>query len=72
MWGGCYREKMPNAGSRGEKEQKKWLTKNITFFNYLLSKELEQKINQSKVVICRSGYSSVMDLAILQKKVLRL
>lgn len=52
-----------------EKEQKKWHTKNITFFNYLLSNELEQKIKLSNLVVCRSGYSSVMDLAILQKKV---
>lgn len=41
---------------------------NITIYNYLLSKELELEINQSKVIICRSGYSSIMDLAVLEKK----
>ncbi|MDJ0646827.1 MAG: glycosyltransferase [Flavobacteriaceae bacterium] len=41
---------------------------NITTYNYLLSPDLERKINQSELVICRSGYSSVMDLAALGKK----
>jgi len=36
--------------------------------NYLLSNELEKVINQSKFVISRSGYSTVMDLAVLGKK----
>ena len=45
-------------------------TKNgIKIFNYLLSLDLEREINQSEVVICRSGYSSIMDLAVLNKKV---
>jgi UDP-N-acetylglucosamine:LPS N-acetylglucosamine transferase len=34
----------------------------------LLSKELEIEINQSERIICRSGYSSIMDLAVLEKK----
>ena len=42
---------------------------NITVYNYLLSKELEREINQSAVIICRSGYSSIMDLATLKKNV---
>lgn len=41
---------------------------NITIYNYLLSKKLEQEINQSEIIICRSGYSSIMDLAVLEKK----
>jgi UDP-N-acetylglucosamine:LPS N-acetylglucosamine transferase len=41
----------------------------IKIYNYLLSSELEQEINQSEIVICRSGYSSIMDLAVLRKKV---
>ena len=51
-----------------ELEQKKWIFKNITFYNYLLSNQLQEKINSSKIVICRSGYSSIMDLAVLHKK----
>jgi len=51
-----------------EKEQKKWTSKNIIFHNYVLSDELQRIINSSKIVVCRSGYSSIMDLAVLQKK----
>jgi uncharacterized protein (TIGR00661 family) len=36
--------------------------------NHLPSGELNEIILQSKLVVCRSGYSSVMDLAKLQKK----
>jgi len=44
--------------------------KNVTVVDYLLSKELEEAINSSTAVIVRSGYSSVMDMAVLEKKVL--
>ena len=40
----------------------------IKIYNYLLSAELEKEINQSALIICRSGYSSIMDLAVLHKK----
>jgi UDP:flavonoid glycosyltransferase YjiC (YdhE family) len=36
--------------------------------NYLTSDELENVLNQSEIVIGRSGYSTVMDLAVLGKK----
>ena len=52
-----------------ESETKKWISENITFYNYLLTEKLQYLINSSEVVICRSGYSSIMDLAVLQKKV---
>ncbi|MEY2996933.1 MAG: hypothetical protein RIQ82_312, partial [Bacteroidota bacterium] len=35
----------------------------IQIFNFLTSHALEALINQSKVVISRSGYTTVMDLA---------
>ncbi|MHB1147804.1 MAG: glycosyltransferase [Lutibacter sp.] len=41
---------------------------NFKIVNYFLANELEEAINQSKVVIARSGYSTVMDLAALGKK----
>ncbi len=41
---------------------------NIYIVNYLQSKELEEVINQSKLIIARSGYSTIMDLARLGKK----
>lgn len=52
-----------------EDEQKKWVSENITFYNYLLSNQLEKILNLSKIIVCRSGYSSIMDLAVLEKKV---
>ncbi len=36
---------------------------------HLKAEKLQHLIEQSKLVICRSGYSSVMDLAVLNKKV---
>ncbi|OIQ35519.1 MAG: glycosyltransferase [Bacteroidetes bacterium MedPE-SWsnd-G1] len=44
-------------------------SKKITYKNFLKSDELEKAIAQSKVVLARSGYSTIMDLAIIGKKV---
>lgn len=44
------------------------LHKNISIKNYLTSKELEETINKSDVVISRSGYTTLMDLMTLEKK----
>lgn len=41
---------------------------NITLCNYMTSTELEQAINESEVVVSRSGYTTIMDLATLEKK----
>ena len=41
----------------------------IEVVNYLTSKLLEEAINQSDLVIARSGYTTIMDLAVLGKKV---
>jgi uncharacterized protein (TIGR00661 family) len=43
---------------------------NCTIVPFLNAAQLNQSICASDVVICRSGYSSVMDLAILEKKVI--
>lgn len=42
--------------------------KNLSIKNYLTTKALQDVILSSEVVICRSGYSSIMDLAKLEKK----
>lgn len=39
---------------------------NIEIYNFMTSVELEITINKSKLVICRSGYTSIMDLAFLK------
>ena len=41
---------------------------NFEIVNYLLSKDLETAINESEIIIARSGYSTIMDLAVLGKK----
>ena len=51
-----------------EKEQKKEQIHNTTYYNYMNSKQLEQAFNESSLVLCRSGYTSIMDLAELEKK----
>ena len=52
-----------------EKKQKTFHLGNISCVNYMLTKELENAINQSEFIISRSGYTTIMDLAILEKKV---
>ncbi len=41
---------------------------NIEVINYLKSKELQGVLNSSELVVCRSGYSTIMDLEKLNKK----
>ncbi|WP_298365008.1 glycosyltransferase [uncultured Lutibacter sp.] len=50
------------------KEDKVEVSNNIKVENYLLTKDLEKAIVESEIVISRSGYSTIMDLAVLQKK----
>ena len=51
-----------------EKEQSKQQIKNVTYYNFMNTKQLEQTFNESDLVLCRSGYTTVMDLAKLGKK----
>lgn len=41
---------------------------NTTFYNFMQTSELEQLLNQSAMVLSRSGYTTVLDLARLEKK----
>ena len=41
---------------------------NITFYNYMTTQQLEQAFNESNLVLCRSGYTTIMDLSKLEKK----
>ncbi len=43
-------------------------TKNFKIIDYLMREELEREISQSNIVICRSGYSTIMDLTVIGKK----
>ena len=40
----------------------------LTIYNYLLSDDLQKVINESELVLARSGYSILMDLSKLEKK----
>ncbi len=42
--------------------------KNIDVVNFMKTEELQETLNRSDVVISRSGYSTIMDLTILEKK----
>jgi uncharacterized protein (TIGR00661 family) len=41
---------------------------NLTIYNFMQSTELEKAIQSSDVIISRSGYTTIMDLAKLKKK----
>jgi uncharacterized protein (TIGR00661 family) len=51
-----------------ESDQKIEQNKNVTYYNFMTSSEIETAFNESETVLCRSGYTTVMDLAKLQKK----
>ncbi|WP_439150931.1 glycosyltransferase [Winogradskyella sp.] len=52
-----------------ESQQEVRQQNHITIYNYMTSKELEDVMNKSEIVLCRSGYTSIMDLDKLSKKV---
>lgn len=51
-----------------EKDQKKEQIENVTYFNFMNSRQLEQTFNESEMVLGRSGYTTIMDLSKLGKK----
>ena len=55
-------------GILAKEEQRKQLG-NIEMVNFLTTHSLEKAINESDFIISRSGYTTVMDLAAMQKKV---
>jgi uncharacterized protein (TIGR00661 family) len=51
-----------------EARQKNEQLGNITFYNFMTTDQLEIAFNESEKVLCRSGYTTIMDLAKLGKK----
>ncbi|RKS55843.1 uncharacterized protein (TIGR00661 family) [Gillisia mitskevichiae] len=51
-----------------ENKSKKEIIGKLSIYNFLHGKDLEEALNSSETIICRSGYTSVMDLAKLEKK----
>ncbi|MCF6307828.1 MAG: glycosyltransferase [Flavobacteriaceae bacterium] len=52
-----------------ETEQKINQKENLTIYNFMKTAELEKAINESEIIIARSGYTTLMDLSTLEKKV---
>lgn len=63
-----YNGKILFIQGRIEEEVQRSTQKNIEIVNFLTSEELSKAINSSEFVIARSGYTTIMDLAALQKK----
>ena len=53
-----------------EETQKITQLHQLKIVNFMLSGELEHTINSSKIIICRAGYSSILDLVSLNKEAL--
>ena len=51
-----------------EKTQVKETVGDVTFYNFMNTRQLEQTFNESEYVLCRSGYTTIMDLVKLGKK----
>jgi hypothetical protein len=49
-------------------KQEVFQSETILFYNFMQSFELEKTLNESRIVLCRSGYTTIMDLAKLGKK----
>ena len=63
-----YSKKMVFVKGVIEKEQTIQVIGNTTVYNFMTSSLLEKTINESALIISRSGYTTVMDLAKLNKK----
>ncbi len=51
-----------------ESQQQIEKVNSITYYNFMNSEQLSTAFNESEFVVCRSGYTTVMDLAKLEKK----
>ena len=51
-----------------EKNQEKVTANNITYYNYLTTKQLETALNESEIILCRPEDSILLDLKELSKK----
>jgi uncharacterized protein (TIGR00661 family) len=63
-----YPEKILFVKGKIESQQTIEEKDQFIFYNYMNSTELENAFNESKNILCRSGYTTVMDLAKLGKK----
>ncbi|WP_264565698.1 glycosyltransferase family protein [Flavobacterium sp. N3904] len=64
----CYNGNVVFVKGIIEEEQKKEQIANVTYYNFMKTRQLEQTFNESQKVLCRSGYTTIMDLVKLNKK----
>jgi uncharacterized protein (TIGR00661 family) len=57
-----------NSNVKNIEEKRKSLRDDITFYAFLPGNEREEILNRSKFIISRSGYSTITDLYVLNKK----
>ena len=62
-----YQGKVLFIKGKVEAEQHKDFIDNIVLYNFMTSHELEIAINESALILNRSGYTTIMDLAKLEK-----
>ena len=63
-----YRGKAVMVQGRITHKQEQFVEGNLTIYNYMTSEGLDSLINESQVILSRSGYTTIMDLSKLQKK----
>ena len=67
----CFRETNEDCAIiNGLTKTKETSSGKITFYPHLETTTFKEILTKSELVICRSGYSSIMDLYVLEKKVL--
>lgn len=65
---GQFKGKVVFIKGKIEPEQKIEQVGNVTYYNFMNTEQLENTFNESEIVLCRSGYTTIMDLAQLGKK----
>ncbi|WP_447635786.1 glycosyltransferase [Flavobacterium microcysteis] len=65
---GHFKGKVVFIKGKIEPKQKIEQVGNVTYYNFMNTEELENTFNESEIVLCRSGYTTIMDLAQLGKK----
>lgn len=63
-----YTGKILFVKGKMEAEQKYEVIQNNLYYNYMTATQISCAMNKSKLILCRSGYSTVLDLVKLQKK----
>jgi len=63
-----YRGKVLFVKGVVEEEQTVYQEENLTIYNFMTSELLEKSLNESQLIVARSGYTTIMDLAKMGKK----